>query len=286
MGMGWHEWPLMLFTVLGQCVVGAIIVMGLTVIGGNLNEQQSRAVHRSLFFLWLLMGIAFAASTLHLGSPLRAFNALNRVGASALSNEIAAGAVFFAVGGCYWLLAILGKMPPALGKLWLWVTMALGVVFVYAMTKVYQIDTVPTWHNGYTTLNFFLTLLIGGPLLGGLLLRAAGLAVSARYSLAILSVVALLVSLSAAMMQGYELASINSSVQQASALIPQYGQLMVGRLVLVVLGLGCWICPLLRRGNASVMGMAIGLILVIAGELLGRGVFYGLHMTVGMAVAG
>ena len=286
MGMGWHEWPLMLFTVLGQCVVGAIIVMGLAVIGGNLNEQQSRAVHRSLFFLWLLMGIAFAASTLHLGSPLRAFNALNRVGASALSNEIAAGAVFFAVGGCYWLLAILGKMPPALGRLWLWATMALGVVFVYAMTKVYQIDTVPTWHNGYTTLNFFLTLLIGGPLLGVLLLRAAGLAVSARYSLAILSVVALLVSLSAAMMQGYELASINSSVQQASALIPQYGQLMVGRLVLVVLGLGCWICPLLRRGNASVMGMAIGLILVIAGELLGRGVFYGLHMTVGMAVAG
>lgn len=286
MGMGWHEWPLMLFTVLGQCVVGAIIVMGLTVIGGNLNEQQSRTVHRSLFFLWLLMGIAFAASTLHLGSPLRAFNALNRVGASALSNEIAAGAVFFAVGGCYWLLAILGKMPPALGRLWLWATMALGVVFVYAMTKVYQIDTVPTWHNGYTTLNFFLTLLIGGPLLGVLLLRAAGLAVSARYSLAILSVVALLVSLSAAMMQGYELASINSSVQQASALIPQYGQLMVGRLVLVVLGLGCWICPLLRRGNASVMGMAIGLILVIAGELLGRGVFYGLHMTVGMAVAG
>ena len=286
MGMGWHEWPLMLFTVLGQSVVGAIIVMGIAVIGGNLNPQQDRAVHRSMFFLWLLMGIAFVASTLHLGSPLRAFNSLNRVGASALSNEIAGGALFFAVGGGYWLLAVLGKMPAALGKVWLWMTMVLGVVFVYAMTRVYQIDTVPTWHNGYTTLNFFLTTLIGGPLLGVLLLRAAGLAVSARYSLAILSVVALLVSLGAVMMQGYELASITSSVQQASTLIPQYGQLMVGRLVLVVLGLGCWICPLLRRGNASVMGMVLGLILVIAGELVGRGVFYGLHMTVGMAVAG
>ncbi|CAI1655604.1 dimethyl sulfoxide reductase anchor subunit [Serratia proteamaculans] len=286
MGMGWHEWPLMLFTVLGQSVVGAIIVMGIAVIGGNLNQQQDRAVHRAMFFLWLLMGIAFAASTLHLGSPLRAFNSLNRVGASALSNEIAGGALFFAVGGVYWLLAVLGKMPAALGKVWLWVTMALGIVFVYAMTRVYQIDTVPTWHNGYTTLNFFLTTLIGGPLLGVLLLRAAGIAVSARYSLAILSVVALLVSLGAVMMQGYELASITSSVQQASTLIPQYGQLMVGRLVLVVLGLGCWICPLLRRGNASVMGMVLGLILVIAGELVGRGVFYGLHMTVGMAVAG
>lgn len=260
--------------------------MGLAIIGGNLNEQQRRAVHRAMFFLWLLMGIAFIASTLHLGSPWRAFNSLNRIGASALSNEIAAGALFFAVGGCYWLLAVLGKIPPLLGRVWLWVTMALGLVFVYMMTRVYQIDTVPTWHNGYTTLSFFLTVPIGGPMLGVLLLRFAGLDVTTRHSLATLSVVALLVSLGSVMMQGYELASISSSVQQASALIPQYGQLMVGRLVLVVLGLGCWICPLLRRGNASVMGMALGLILVIAGELVGRGVFYGLHMTVGMAVAG
>ncbi|PVJ21979.1 dimethylsulfoxide reductase, partial [Salmonella enterica subsp. enterica serovar Infantis] len=24
MGSGWHEWPLMIFTVFGQCVVGAV----------------------------------------------------------------------------------------------------------------------------------------------------------------------------------------------------------------------------------------------------------------------
>ncbi|MDI5275679.1 dimethyl sulfoxide reductase anchor subunit, partial [Salmonella enterica subsp. enterica serovar Anatum] len=24
MGSGWHEWPLMIFTVFGQCVVGAL----------------------------------------------------------------------------------------------------------------------------------------------------------------------------------------------------------------------------------------------------------------------
>ena len=29
MGNGWHEWPLVLFTVLGQCVAGAVIVSGL-----------------------------------------------------------------------------------------------------------------------------------------------------------------------------------------------------------------------------------------------------------------
>ncbi|MGO0763312.1 DmsC/YnfH family molybdoenzyme membrane anchor subunit, partial [Citrobacter freundii] len=27
MGSGWHEWPLMIFTVFGQCVVGGFIVL-------------------------------------------------------------------------------------------------------------------------------------------------------------------------------------------------------------------------------------------------------------------
>jgi len=62
--------------------------------------------------------------------------------------------------------------------------------------------------------------------------------------------------------------------------------LMVWRLILVALGLGCWVYPLLRRGQAGVAGMTLGFVLVVAGELIGRGVFYGLHMTVGMAVAG
>lgn len=286
MGMGWHEWPLMLFTVLGQCVVGGVIVMGLALMSGNLTDRERQEVHRSMFFLWLLMGIAFIASVLHLGSPLRAFNSLNRIGASPLSNEIASGSLFFAVGGIYWLLAMFNKIPSALGKLWLMVIMLLGLLFVYAMTRVYQIDTVPTWHSSYTTLGFFLTVFIGGPMLGVLLLRAAGLTVAKRNALIMVSVIALLVSLGAAIMQGSELATISSSVQHASALIPQYGQLMVWRLVLVVLGLGCWICPQLRRGNANVMGLTLGFIFVVAGELIGRGVFYGLHMTVGMAVAG
>lgn len=72
------------------------------------------------------MGIAFLASVMHLGSPLRALNSLNRIGASALSNEIASGSLFFAVGGLWWLVAFLGKMPAALGKIWLLLSMLLG----------------------------------------------------------------------------------------------------------------------------------------------------------------
>ncbi|EKN3945276.1 dimethyl sulfoxide reductase anchor subunit family protein [Yersinia enterocolitica] len=282
MGMGWHEWPLMVFTVLGQCVVGGFIVLGLALIFGGLSRGQQQRVHRSMFALWVLMALAFIASTLHLGSPMRAFNSLNRVGESALSNEIAAGSVFFVVAGFYWLLAILNKMPALLGKIWLVVAMVLGVVFVYAMCRVYSIDTVPTWDNLYTPLGFVLTVFIGGPMLGYLLLQWADINGRAMLQLPMISVLALIISLASVIMQAASLPLIYSSVQQASQLIPDYGTLMVWRLVLLVLGLGCWICPLIRGRTPMTLGMIFAMLLIIVAELIGRGVFYGLHMTVGM----
>lgn len=282
MGMGWHEWPLMVFTVLGQCVVGGFIVLGLALIFGGLSRGQQQRVHCSMFALWVLMALAFIASTLHLGSPMRAFNSLNRVGESALSNEIAAGSVFFAVAGFYWLLAILNKMPALLGKIWLVVAMVLGVVFVYAMCRVYSIDTVPTWDNIYTPLGFVLTAFISGPMLGYLLLQWADINGRAMLQLPMISVLALIISLASVIMQAASLPLIYSSVQQASQLIPDYGTLMVWRLVLLVLGLGCWICPLIRGRTPMTLGMIFAMLLIIVAELIGRGVFYGLHMTVGM----
>ncbi len=104
MGNGWHEWPLMIFTVFGQCVAGGFIVLALALMKGELSREQQQRVIMSMFGLWVLMGIGFIASTMHLGSPMRAFNSLNRVGASSLSNEIASGALFLpsvGLAGCW-----------------------------------------------------------------------------------------------------------------------------------------------------------------------------------------
>ena len=284
MGSGWHEWPLVIFTVFGQCVAGALLVSGLAWMR-ECDEAVRTRIVRSMFFLWLVMGVGFIASVMHLGSPLRAFNSLNRVGASALSNEIAAGSVFFAVGGFWWLVSVIGKMPPALGKVWMVVSQILGIVFVWAMTRVYQIDTVPTWYTGYTTLAFFLTMVLGGPLFATLLLRAAGTAFRGTFAASV-SVLALLLSVAVIVLQSNELATLHSSVQQASALLPDYGAWQVGRIILVAAGLGCWLCPLIRRQEPKTLALFAGLVLVVVGELIGRGLFYGLHMTVGMAIAG
>lgn len=285
MGSGWQEWPLVLFTVLGQCVVGGVIVAGLGWFATSDNRPVQRKIVLCMFFLWVLMGIAFIASVIHLGSPFRALNSLNRIGHSALSNEIAAGSLFFAVGGIWWLLSALNKLPAGLARLWLILTMALGLLFVLAMTRVYQIDTVPTWYSGYTTAGFFLTVVLGGPLLGAVVLRGAGFAFNGS-KLAGVSVLALFVTVACTLSQGYGLSDIHSAVQQASTLVPNYVSLQIWRMALLALGLGCWLCPLIRRQTPHLISLSLGFVLVVIGELIGRGVFYGLHMTVGMAVAG
>lgn len=286
MGSGWHEWPLMIFTVFGQCVAGGFIVLALALMKGGLSNEQQQRVVLSMFGLWVLMGIGFIASTMHLGSPMRAFNSLNRIGASSLSNEIASGALFFAVGGIGWLLAVVKKLPAGLRSLWLVATMVLGILFVWMMVRVYNtIDTVPTWYTVWTPLSFFLTLFLGGPLLGYLLLRVAGVDGWAMRLLPVVTLLALVASVIVALMQGSELPMIHSSIQQASALVPDYGSLMAWRVVALVLALACWVVPLLKGYQPAVPLLSLALVLVLVGEIVGRGIFYGLHMTVGMAIA-
>ncbi len=49
MGSGWHEWPLVIFTVFGQCVAGALIVMGFAWLRAEDDAAKKRIV-RSMFF--------------------------------------------------------------------------------------------------------------------------------------------------------------------------------------------------------------------------------------------
>ncbi len=64
MGSGWHEWPLVIFTVFGQCVAGALLVSGLAWMRESDEAVKARIV-RSMFFLWLVMGVGFIASVMH-----------------------------------------------------------------------------------------------------------------------------------------------------------------------------------------------------------------------------
>ncbi len=78
---------------------------------------------------------------------------------------------------------------------------------------------------------------------------------------------ALVISAAVIIMQSAGLSTLHSSVQQAATLLPDYGKLQALRLVLLALGLGCWLCPLIRRQPPRATGLLIGLLLVLIAEM-------------------
>ena len=281
--MAWHEWPLILFTVLAQTAVGAFLLLGAVILGGKLCVGVSHRLHKGMFFVWVLMGLGFTASTMHLGSPFRALNALNQVGSSWLSNEIFTGSLFFALGGGYWLLEMLDKGAESLRKVLLMAAMAVGVAFMYSMIKVYLIDTVPTWNTAYTPLAFVMTTVISGLILGHLILTAAKHKIEALdTALPIIGAIAVAVSLTALVSQMISLDAIHTSVASAAELIPNMAQLQIIRVGLLLAALAVWFIPRLMNSRPGVPVMGLSFALVLMSELVGRGVFYGLHMTTGI----
>lgn len=276
---GLHELPLVFFTVLAQSAVGAWLVFAFVLFGTN-NEKSRAYIHKSMFVILAFLGLGFIASIMHLGSPMRAFNSLNRVGESMMSNEIASGAIFFALAGFYWLIAILGKMPSVLGNLWRILTALVGLIFMYVMNQVYHIASVPTWNTSLTSWSFYLTVILGGLALSYALLMPNK---EREYQLTYvpsLFAIGLLLAAIVSVYQGFSLQSIHSSIQNAAALVPDYAVMTAIRLCL--LGFATFL--LFRAKNAGALGCAV--ILTLVAEGIGRVLFYGLHMTLGMAIAG
>lgn len=277
MNAGLHELPLVFFTVLAQTAVGFWLIFTFVMCKG-VSQKSQGYLHKGLFVALLLLACGFIASVMHLGSPFRAFNSLNRVGSSMMSNEIASGAAFFALAGIYWLLAVLGKMPQGLSKVWLVVTALVGIVFMYMMNNLYHLPTVPTWNNAITSWQFYLTVVLGGSALAMAVLSTnphQDYQVKCSPWLYVLAVFCVAVVV---IYQAFGLAHIHSSVQQAVNLVPDFAIMQVLRLCLLAVA-----TALIVKGRTLPL-LSLAVLITLAAEMISRVLFYGLHMTSGMAV--
>ncbi|MGR5151904.1 dimethyl sulfoxide reductase anchor subunit family protein [Photobacterium swingsii] len=280
--MSYHELSLVLFTVLAQTAVGAYLIMTLANLVTNSRVDVKGRITRNMFFVWVVMGLGFVASSTHLGSPMRAMNALNQVGTSWLSNEILTGSMFFAFGGLYWLLEVLDKGTEGARKGLKIAGMVAGVAFMYSMVNVYLIDTVPTWNTPFTGWSFLLTMVVAGAIFASTLMHSAQFD-DAKYTRGIqgLVVVAIIAMIVVTLSQMVALADIQSSVVAASDLVPNMAMLQGSRIVMLVAGAAIALFGI-NRIKGSVALPVVGLALVLVAELLGRNIFFNLHMTVGM----
>lgn len=281
--MIFHEWSLIFFTVLAQTAVGGYLLIGARALVLNHDEEKLNSYKVPMFILWALMGLGFMFSTTHLGSPLRAFNAFNQLGSAWLSNEVFFGAAFFAVGGLQWLLSVVKKGGLAIQKALMVGAMVLGVIFMYAMINVYMINTVPTWDNIYTPLSFIMTMVVGGLLLSQFVIVFAN---DSRFTvdrnITMLAVIAVAISLLVTVGKLNLIGDIQTSVAKASELVDGLGSYVILQVALLMASLLIWILPMLNKAKVNPVNLGLALVLFLASELIGRGLFYSLHMTSGL----
>jgi anaerobic dimethyl sulfoxide reductase subunit C len=162
-GSAAREWPLIGFTLLSQIAVGAFWAIA----AGLLLPGRGPTIHltvRAFPALIAVLILAAALSLFHLGRPNRAVFALNNWRKSWLSREIAFELIFL------FLLALLALLrwrkagSPALIQGILIVTAVAGIVFLFSMSRLYMLRTIPAWRGLNTPLSFFLSSLLLGPL--------------------------------------------------------------------------------------------------------------------------
>ncbi|MDA0153326.1 dimethyl sulfoxide reductase anchor subunit [Vibrio sp. Makdt] len=281
--MIFHEWSLIFFTVLAQTAVGGYLLVGARALVLGHDEEKLNSYKVPMFILWALMGLGFMFSTTHLGSPLRAFNAFNQLGSAWLSNEVFFGAAFFAVGGLQWLLSVVKKGGMAIQKALMVGAMVLGVIFMYAMINVYMINTVPTWDNIYTPLSFVMTMVVGGLLLSQFVIVFVN---DSRFTvdrnITMLAVIAVAISLLVTVGKLNLIGDIQTSVAKASELVDGLGSYVILQVALLMASLLIWILPMLNKAKVNPVNLGLALVLFLASELIGRGLFYSLHMTSGL----
>ncbi|MEZ8234994.1 dimethyl sulfoxide reductase anchor subunit family protein [Vibrio splendidus] len=281
--MIFHEWSLIFFTVLAQTAVGGYLLIGARALILGHDEEKLNSYKVPMFILWALMGLGFMFSTTHLGSPLRAFNAFNQLGSAWLSNEVFFGAAFFAVGGLQWLLSVVKKGGVAIQKALMVGAMVLGVIFMYAMINVYMINTVPTWDNIYTPLSFIMTMVVGGLLLSQfVIVFANGSRFTVDRNITMLAVIAVAISLIVTVGKLNLIGDIQTSVAKASELVDGLGSYVILQVALLMASLLIWILPMLNKAKVNPVNLGLALVLFLASELIGRGLFYSLHMTSGL----
>lgn len=265
-----HELPLLVFTLFLQGSVGVTLWLALA--------PQSQTAHLRMFPIaataFALACIGLIASTLHMGYPLNALNALRHVGSSWLSREIVFASLYLACLGLASLL-LLAKKPGWKGLLV--VAAFLGAIDVFCMAQIYMHTSVVTWQHFNTLILFFGTVGIVGSVV---IAFACMDNVESRQTttLRIAAAIAMLVVLIRLIVQPLWMAEI-AAADASNVTLPHHPvallQQMQGFHVLSqslsVVGMLVFVVGLLKHKRLAIMA---GSIVLVVGEIMLRYVFF------------
>ncbi len=262
--MSTYETPLILFTVLTQLAVGLVFFSAVRQYAGPSGETGKIRAEWMTAAAALLIGLV--ASVFHLGHPAGMVRALSNLGTAWLSREALTVGVFFALMAAGTVI-IKDKANPGFALL----TGLIGLLVVLAMGFTYAPPSYPAVNNVLPFAFFAITAALLGSSLGAVFAPAGKRPLMTRIlttSLVVGLVVYLIVP--CVWLSGGEVLQMTGQAWLSSPLY--WGRIIVGlALPLVVIGA--------MKDTPSWLWA-----LVLAGELMGRAVFFAstVHSAVNM----
>lgn len=306
--MNTQELALVIYTILVQMSVGAFVILGLVHLYAERKSDQKNADEmsdRALLAIGPVVVLGVVASFFHLGNPLDAFRAINNLGTSWLSREILFTVLFVVVGAVFAIFQWRKIGSYRLRQLIALLAAVLGVAVVYSMASIYQLTSQPAWNSLATPITFFTTAFLLGALALGVafvvnyyILQRKKDAANIEIQSEMLRTVLQWIAIGSIVMLGLQLvvvplfisqlsAGSAAAVESAGKLTGDFGWIFAIQLILVALGAGVFGLFLYRNAllnNQRMMTnyVIVAFALVLIGELLGRYLFYAIHVRIGI----
>lgn len=273
-----HELPLLIFTLLVQGSVGMTLFLALSARAGSRVPEVKPQLLTGMLIACVAGGLGLVVSTLHLGYPLNAFNALRHVASSWLSREIVFASLYLAaLGLCTLVMLVRKQLIPLL----LPVAAVLGLIDVWCMSAIYAHTSVITWSHFNTWLMFYGAVgVLGAVALAWLpMLKARSVArerqsvmrFAAAMVVAIVAIRLLAQPDYIAYLANASLSGVVTLPHQPMAIFTQLSGLRLFSWTLSVLGALLFAVSAWRQGK---LGLMVGSLLLVLSEVLFRFMFF------------
>jgi len=267
------HWPLVALTLLTQLSLGTVAATVLLQAAGGSSAEVTAgpAIGAAVSGT-----VALGASLFHLGKPTRALKALRNLRTSWLSREVALFSAFSVLSLFYAVtLTLRGGLGSRLvGPL----AVIVGAVGVYASARLYLVPARPVWNSRRTLVAFFATAGATGPLLA---LFCVDRTRVGEGWLVLLVALAALGTVVQAAVQVHLVRAVRGSTDRqhqgtAHLLLVRFGPLFRARLAAGAVGLALmvWAVGEPLAGPAAGGRLAVGVLAIAFGELVGRWLFF------------
>ena len=306
--MNLREWALPVYTILMQMAVGGLFVLWVirSVVASRFKRDDlNRMTQNPILVISITCLLAMIASHFHLSRPFHSFLAVLNIETSWLSREILFTLLFFVSTIYLWVASRTREHHPRLVTGLGWVAIIHGFITVYCMAFIYILPTQTAWNSLSIVFMFYITtLLLGGVMVACLMVLDMGFAGMQKhedlelhtrliqYSLKYLAFSILVLTIADIAITSFQVSSLSQGDATArsslSLLLELYLPLLIARGIILIyasLSFGLHVYRMYRQERSYLGTMTpiyLSSLLIIISEVLGRFLFYAIHVRIGI----